>query len=81
MALLDSKVANIRGISHEGFLRSAFGDGERDSENNVAVHESDGKKPSVILDYDKDGNLTSLEIVDAAKRVTGTRKIDFQLAE
>jgi uncharacterized protein YuzE len=49
--------------------------------DNVAVHESDGNKPGVILDYDKDGNLISLEILDASKRVTDTGKVDFQLAE
>ncbi|MGD0947219.1 MAG: DUF2283 domain-containing protein [Candidatus Binatia bacterium] len=45
------------------------------------VAESDEDKPGVILDYDKDGNLISLEILDASIRVSGTRKIEFQLAE
>lgn len=49
--------------------------------DNTPVHESDGDKPGVILDYDKDGNLISFEILDASKRVTNTRKVDFQLAE
>ena len=49
--------------------------------DNVAVHESDEDKPSVILDYDKEGNLISLEILDASKRVTDTRNVDFQVAE
>ena len=49
--------------------------------DNVAVHESDEDKPSVILDYDKEGNLISLEILDESKRVTDTRNVDFQVAE
>ena len=49
--------------------------------DNTPVHESDEDKPGVILDYDKDGNLISFEILDAAKRVTDTHKVDFQLAE
>jgi uncharacterized protein YuzE len=49
--------------------------------DNVTVVESDEDKPGVILNYDKDGNLVSLEILDASRRVTDARKVDFQLAE
>jgi uncharacterized protein YuzE len=45
---------------------------------NVPVAESDEDKPGVILDYDEQGNLVSLEVLDASKRVTHARKIEFQ---
>jgi len=45
---------------------------------NVPVAESDEDKPGVILDYDEQGNLVSLEVLDASKRVTHPRKIEFQ---
>jgi len=47
----------------------------------VSVAESDEDKPGVILDYDQQGNLLSLEILDASRRVTETRRIEYEMAE
>ena len=47
---------------------------------NVAVAESDEDKPGVILDYDGQGDLVSMEILDASRRVTEATKMEFQVA-
>ena len=45
------------------------------------IVESDEDKPGVILDYDADGDLVSLEILDASKRVGETRRIEFEMTD
>ena len=44
----------------------------------VRVTESDEDKPGVILDYDDRGNLVSLEVLDASRRVSEASKMEFQ---
>lgn len=41
------------------------------------VHESDEGNPGVILDYDRDGNIVGIEILDASKRVEDPRKVEY----
>lgn len=47
----------------------------------AAVAERDEEKQGVILDYDEQGNLVSLEILDASKRVTRANRIEFEALE
>ena len=49
--------------------------------DNVAGTESDEDKPGVILDYDAAGDFVSLEILDASRRVSEARRVEFQMAE
>ena len=43
------------------------------------VVESDEDRPSVIQDYDDKGNLVSLEILDASKRMDLPNKIEYEV--
>ena len=45
--------------------------------NNAAIEESDEEKPGVILDYDSDGNLVGLEVLEASKRIENPRALDY----
>jgi len=45
--------------------------------SNMPIEESDEDKPGVILDYDKDGNIVGLEILDASKRMENPRSVEY----
>jgi uncharacterized protein YuzE len=45
-----------------------------------AIEESDEDKPGVIIDYDKDGNIVGIEILEASKRVENPRALEYAVA-
>jgi hypothetical protein len=47
---------------------------------NASVTESDEEKPGIMLDYDGHDDLVSMGILDASRRVTEAKKVDFQIA-
>ena len=43
------------------------------------VAESDEDKPGIILDYDAEGSVVSLEVLDASQRVSQPNQIVYEL--
>ena len=41
------------------------------------IEESDEDKPGVILDYDKEGNVVGLEVLNASQRIENPRGLDY----
>ena len=48
--------------------------------SNTQIDERDEEKPGVILDYDKDGNIVVMEILDASKRMENPRSMEYAIA-
>jgi uncharacterized protein YuzE len=48
---------------------------------NGPVAESDEAKPGMILDYDAEGDLVSVEILAASERITEPQGIEFQMVK
>ena len=45
--------------------------------SSATVEESDEDKPGVILDYDKNGNVVGLEVLDASRRMEDPRTMEY----
>ena len=46
----------------------------------TAIDVSDEERADVIIDYDNDGNVVGLEILDASKRMDSPRRVEYALA-
>lgn len=47
----------------------------------TSVEESDKAKSGIIIDYDSQGAIVSIEILDAQKRITQPTQVIYELAE
>ena len=44
------------------------------------IKESDEDKPGVILDYDKEGSIVGIEILDASKKMKNPTRVEYEIA-
>lgn len=49
--------------------------------SDAPIDESDEDKPGVILDYDKDGNIVGVEILNASKRIEDIAQLSIQATQ
>ena len=48
--------------------------------SSAPVEESDEDKPGVIIDYDRNGNVVGMEILDASKRIEDPQAVRLEIA-
>lgn len=44
------------------------------------IKESDEGKPGIIIDYDKQGSIVGIEVLDASKKMKNPAKIEYEAA-
>lgn len=48
--------------------------------SNAPVDESDEDRPGIILDYDKDGRIVGIEILNASKQIENPKSLEYAVA-
>lgn len=48
--------------------------------NHEPIEESDETKPGVVLDYDKNGYVVGMEILNASDRMENPRSMEYAIA-
>lgn len=48
--------------------------------SSAPIEESDEDKPGVILDYDDQGNVVGMEVLNASKRMENPRSLEYEYA-
>lgn len=43
------------------------------------IAESDEPAPGVVVDYDKDGNIVGIEVLDASRRVQAPGEMEYEM--
>jgi len=47
--------------------------------NDNPIIESDEEKPGIIIDFDEEGNMVGIEVLDASRRVKEPTSVEFHL--
>ena len=45
--------------------------------NSEPIEESDEDKPGVVIDYDRNGDIVGIEVLDASRRVENPRAVEY----
>ena len=49
--------------------------------SNAKVEESDEEKPGLILDYDQQGSIIGIEVLNASKKIPQPMKFEYEVAD
>jgi uncharacterized protein YuzE len=44
------------------------------------IKESDEGKPGVIIDYDREGSIVGIEVLNASKKMKNPAKVEYEIA-